>query len=233
MALPKINAPIFQLKLPSTGQNIRFRPFLVREEKILLIAQESKDPSHIIEAVVQVLNNCIIDDINVKELPAFDLEYLFLKLRSKSVNNIVGLKFRDNEDDLLYDFEIDLDTIEVVKSPTHTNKIVLTEDVGVVMRYPSISVAQTVAAVDDPAKEFMQVVAACIESVWDEDTVYEMTTQSAEEVDDFLSSLSVMQFQRIKDFFDTAPKLTHTINYKNSKGSERKIVLNGLNDFFQ
>jgi hypothetical protein len=147
MPLPKIDQPLFDMIIPSSGRKVTFRPFLVREEKILLIAQQSGNDSEIIRAIKQILNNCFIEDIDLNTFAIFDLEYAFLKLRAKSVNNVVKLAYRDTEDDEVYNFELDLDTIEIEMPKTINSKIEITKDVGMTMKYPS-------ASITDRMKEF-------------------------------------------------------------------------------
>jgi hypothetical protein len=136
MGLPKVKHPTFNVIVPSTQEKIRLRPFLVREEKILLLAQTSEDPSDISDAIKQVINNCLIDPIDVDVLTTFDMEYVFLKLRSKSVGSVIDLKYTDPTDNNTYDLQVNLDDVEIIRDPNHTAKITITKDSGLVLRYP-------------------------------------------------------------------------------------------------
>ena len=149
MTLPKLSHPTFELVIPSTKQKIRYRPFLVKEEKILLIAQSSQDPKDIVYAVKQVLQNCCLDELNVDDLTTFDIEYFFIKLRSKSVNSIVNLKYRDLEDDKIYDFEVDLETIEIDYNPNHQKIINISSSVILNLKYPKMNLIDSLEKVSN------------------------------------------------------------------------------------
>ena len=141
MPLPKIDKPLFEVTIPSLDRKIKLRPFAVREEKILLMAQQSTDDKEIILAIKQVLNNCIVDpNFDIDSLATFDLEYLFLKLRARSVSNVINVSYRDNEDDKVYDFEIDLDEVDMLKKPEVSNVIMITDTIGIKMKYPSVTI---------------------------------------------------------------------------------------------
>lgn len=233
MALPKINSPTFELKLPSSGQKIKFRPFLVKEEKILLVAQQSGELKDILNAVVQIATNCIYDDIDVEKLPLFDIEYIFINLRSKSVSNISEVMINDPDDGNQYKVEIDLDKV-VIERPEKeiSNKIDLGDGIGVVMRYPSITYMNSIGAAINDADTAINIIMACVDKVYDTDNVYEASEYSKEELNDFILSLSSKQFQNIQEFFNNQPKVTQKITYKRKDGKEKELVLEGLNDFF-
>jgi len=233
MALPKINSPTFELKLPSSGQTIKFRPFLVKEEKILLVAQQSGELKDILNAVVQIATNCIYDDIDVEKLPLFDIEYIFINLRSKSVSNISEVMINDPDDGNQYKVEIDLDKV-VIERPEKeiSNKIDLGDGIGVVMRYPSITYMNSIGSAINDADTAINIIMACVDKVYDTDNVYEASEYSKEELNDFILSLSSKQFQNIQEFFNNQPKVTQKITYKRKDGKEKELVLEGLNDFF-
>lgn len=233
MALPKINSPTFELKLPSSGQTIKFRPFLVKEEKILLVAQQSGELKDILNAVVQIATNCIYDDIDVEKLPLFDIEYIFINLRSKSVSNISEVMINDPDDGNQYKIEIDLDKV-VIERPEKeiSNKIDLGDGIGVVMRYPSITYMNSIGSAINDADTAINIIMACVDKVYDTDNVYEASEYSKEELNDFILSLSSKQFQNIQEFFNNQPKVTQKITYKRKDGKEKELVLEGLNDFF-
>jgi hypothetical protein len=236
MALPRIKVPLFDVTVPSTQKDAKFRPFLVKEEKILLIAQAGGTRKEMINALKQIVNNCVVyadgSDLDVESLPTFDLEYLFIKIRAKSVENIVKLKYIDHEDEKTYEFEVNLDELEIQKNPSHTNKITVNDDIGILMKYPT---AATVAKLtnDMPSAEMAStMVRECIDKIYDTDTVYIAKESTPKELDEFIDSLSVKAFEEIQKFFETMPKLYHKIEYKNSMGTDRVIELTTVDDFF-
>ena len=231
MALPTIEQPIFEMKIPSTGKNVKFRPFLVREEKILLIAQQGGNDKDVIRAIKQILSACLTDNIDVDQLATFDLEYMFLKLRARSVNNIVKLAYRDTEDDKVYDFEIDLDEIELEVKPVN-NKIKVNDEIGIIMKYPAASITDELGEYDNEVDLLLFFVRKCIHEIFDSENVYPANESTEEEMNEFIDSLDVQTFERIREFFDSIPTLSHTLKYTNSNGSERVIELNNLKDFF-
>lgn len=231
--LPKIDKPLFEMTVPSQGKKVTFRPFLVKEEKILLIAQQGGEEKDIIRALKQILQNCIQDtDFNAEDLTTFDLEYMFMKLRAKSVSNIVKLQYQDNEDEKVYDFEIDLDTIEVLFDPKHTNKIQITDDIGMIMKYPSVNIVNDSPESGDPIEVMDHLISSCVDKIFDSENIYDVKDYTKEEINAFLDDLTIESYDRIREFFDTLPKMYHELNYTNENGSERKIELSGLRDFF-
>lgn len=231
MALPTIEQPIFEMKIPSTGKNVKFRPFLVKEEKILLIAQQGGSDKEVIRAIKQILNNCLLDNIDVDQLATFDLEYMFLKLRARSVNNIVKLAYRDTEDDKIYEFEVDLDEIEIEVKPTN-NKIKVNDEIGIVMKYPAASITDELGEFDNEVDLLLFFVRKCIDQIYDSENVYPASESTEEELNQFIDSLDVQTFEKIREFFDSIPTLSHTLKYTNSNDNERVIELNNLKDFF-
>lgn len=233
MALPKIGYPIFELILPSTKETIKYRPFLVKEEKILLTAQASGEPSDIINSVKQVINNCIITNgISVDDLSTFDLEFLFIKIRAKSVNNIITLTYRDLEDEKKYEVEVDLDEVTIKEDPTHTNKFDIGGGYGLVMRYPRADLTNSLKFIEGDMSAFFEVLKNSIESVYDSENVYKFSDYTAEEIDEFVQELDTKAFKKIQDFFATMPKLYYEVKYTNSLDKEKVIPLTALNDFF-
>lgn len=234
MSLPKLDKPTFEMTIPSQKKTVRFRPFLVKEEKILLVAQQGETEKDIIYAIKQVLTNCILDtSFNVDKLTTFDLEYMFLKLRAKSVNNIIEVSYRDVEDDKVYDFEIDLDTIEVKYPETEiSNKIAVSDTVGIIMKYPSVTILDNIPENATSTDVVDYLIRSCIESIYDEETVYPIDEQPEEEVTEFLDSIDIESFNKIRNFLDNLPSLYHKLEYTNSLGNERTIELANLRDFF-
>lgn len=233
MALPKLSYPTFDLTLPSTRQDIRMRPFLVREEKILLIAQQTEEPREVINAIKQVINNCVMTEgFDVDALTTFDLEYVFLKLRARSVNNIIKLTYKDNEDEKSYTLDCNLDDVQVTFDPEHSNVINVSDDIVLRMKYPEARLMQSLDPSLSESDIFFELLASCMDVVVQGNESFLISDSPKEEVDEFISTLDVNTFQSIQEFFRTMPKLKHELKYTNSLGNERTIVLDNLNDFF-
>lgn len=231
MALPKIETPIFYIKIPSLQKEFRFRPFLVKEEKLLLMAQEAGGKEEIL-ALIQVINNCCLDSIDVDKLTTFDVEYIFLKLRARSVNNIVKLRYRDTEDNEIYEFELNLDDIQISFDEGNQNKIQINEEIGITLKYPSISISEKIAGLNDQSEILNKILINCIDVIFDKNKVYPAKDSTEKELVDFIDNLDTKSYKKIEKFFDTMPKLYHEIDYKNSLGHDRKIRLSTLKDFF-
>ena len=235
MGLPKIKHPVFTVTVPSTNNKLRLRPFLVREEKILLLAQTSADPGDIADAIKQVINNCVMDEVDVDTFTTFDLEYVFLKLRAKSVGNVIDLKYTDPLDQQTYDLKVNLDDVEIIRDPKHTTKIPMTKDTGIVLRYPKADMAGDLKNIDNELDLLFSIIKYCILSVYDADTEYKLADFSEQEVEDFVNELNVDTFQKIQTFFETMPRLHYEIKYKVKDAEvdeERSVVLKTLTDFF-
>jgi hypothetical protein len=233
MPLPKIKHPIFEFTIPSTNKKEPFRPFLVKEEKILLMAKSSEDQSDILRAVKQVVNNCAINDsFDVDKLAIFDIEYLFIQLRSVSVNNVVKLSYRDNEDGEVYDFEIDLKDVKV-KFPDKVDRVIkISEKTGLQMKYPAASIfddKEFFGAGDDA---YYELVVRCIDKIYDGDDIFDPEDYSKEEIEEFLNDLSVDIFEKIQAFMNNVPKVYYKLEYKNNNNNDRVIELTSLTDFF-
>jgi len=233
MALPKLSHPTFELEIPSTKQKIRYRPFLVKEEKILLIAQSSEDPKEIIYAVKQVLQNCSLDQIDIDDLTTFDIEYFFIKLRSKSVNNIVNLRYKDLEDEKIYEFEVDLDGIEIEYNKDHQKTINVSQNTILNLKYPKMNMINSLEKIENETDLVFEILRNCLDTIVHDSQVIEVSNYSREEIDEFILSMDVSSFNKVQEFFNTMPKLKHEIVYTNSLGNQRKIILQSLNDFFQ
>lgn len=233
MSLPKIQYPIYNINIPSLNVKFRFRPFLVKEEKLLLMAKESDNPSDMLNAIKQVVNNCLIDNnLDINKLAIFDLEYIFLKLRSLSVDNVVKLSYIDNEDNKTYNFELDLNTVEVKFPEKIDNNIKLSETSGIVMKYPSASLYDDKEFLNIEKDYMFELILKCLDKIYDGDNIYEAKDFKKSELSEFLENLNVKAFEDIKEFLLNIPKLYHEINYKNSLDNDRKIVLTDLSDFF-
>ena len=234
--LPKITHPTIDVTIPSTKKKIRLRPMLVKEEKILLFAKESKEDTDIFTAIKQVVNNCIVTpNINVNDFTIFDLEYLFLKIRAFSISNSSKVSYIDNEDQKVYDFVIDLDKIEVVFPESLSNIIKVDDKIGIQLKYPSAKMyddKEMLLKSDNLNQLVDYVIKSCIEKVFVGDEIHDIKNATSKEVDEFLESLPVKTYDNIKDFFNNIPSVRYEIDYKNSLGNDRKIVLSTLNDFF-
>ena len=229
MPLPKLNTPVYEAILPSTDKVIKFRPFLVKEEKVLLTAMEDGSQTALMNAIKTILKNCVQGNLDVERLPLFDIEYLFLKLRSKSIGEIseIGLKCTDMECGGVNQLSINMDEIEVDKPEGHNRKIMISDDVGVMMSYP---VMKTSGITEEDG---MAIVKDCIEMIFTEEETHERDSFTSKELDEFIDSMDTKQFAKIKEFFDTMPKLQHTINYKCEKcGEDKEVTLQGLDSFF-
>lgn len=228
--LPKISHPLFDVEIPSLQRTVKFRRFLVSEEKIVLLAAESSDEKDIVDACRQIINNCCQDEIDVESLASFDLEWCFIQLRRNSVNNIVNVAYKDNEDEQTYKFELDLKDIELNTTEGHTNRVELPGGIVMLMKYPTISVAESMLDSANQIEMVEKMIISCIDKIYDDETVYE--DYSEEELREFLNSLDSDTYDRIKNFFSTMPQVGYTIEYTNTRGTERRIALSGLRDFF-
>ena len=243
MPLPKISAPIFDLKLPLSKKLIKYRPFLVKEEKILLIAQESNDEKTIINAIKQIVQNCVLNKLDINKLPVTDLEFLFLNLRARSIGELIDLQYKCNNDVIDENGEskkcnnimpIQINILDVTaKVPSnHDNKIDLGNDIGIVMTYPNFNTIENIN-MESKIDSIMGIVSDCVDYIYDKDQIYYKKDISKKELDEFIESLSKDQFNKIQTFFETAPKLKHEINFECNKcGYKSEITLEGLQSFF-
>ena len=237
MALPKLTTPTYELEIPSTDAKIKYRPFLVKEEKILMMAMESKKNPDIVQAVKDIVSECTFNKIDLSDLPMFDVEYIFLQIRSKSVGEVSKLKLLCPDDGVTYaDLELDLSEVKVQVGDDHTNKITLDNGMGMIMKYPTIDSFKDSGIQDINATNMLEVIGACIQQIYEEEgkKTYDPKDQTQKEVTDFIEQLTTKQFQNVQSFFDTMPKLKHTVKIKNPKTKvESEVVLSGLNDFFE
>jgi hypothetical protein len=233
MPLPKIKHPTFDFVVPSTKKKESFRPFLVKEEKILLMAKTSEEPNAILRAVKQVVNNCALSkSFDVDKLAIFDIEYLFMQLRAISVNNVVKVSYRDNEDGEVYNFEIDLTKIDV-KFPQNVERTVrITDKMGIQMRYPPASIFDDRDFFTTGDDAFYELVLRCLDKIYDGEDVFNPADYSKEEVEQFLDECGIEAFEKIQTFMTSVPKLYHRLEYKNKNGNDRVIELTSLTDFF-
>jgi hypothetical protein len=233
--LPKIKQPFFTTHLPSNNKKITFRPFTVEEEKILLIAQSASDVESMVLAMKQIITNCVADDIDVNEMPSFDIEWMFLQLRSKSVGNILELKAEEDGKEI--QIRCNLDDVQVKKA-TISNKVLLSEEqrIGVVLRYPTFNVIDKLANFNSDGTEqtalAFELFKEIIVSIYDAEDVYDVKTAEPGELDEFLGSLNADQFKKIQEFLEDMPYIYLDVKYKNHKGEDKSFRLEGLQDFF-
>ena len=243
MALPVLNAPTHEMTLTSTGETLQFRPFLVKEEKILLMALESNDDKEMIRTMKQIISNCIITEVNIEKIPLFDIQYLFLNIRSKSIGETSRLRFKhpselnskDEECKHIQDVEINLKDIKPKAIEGHTKKIDLTNDVGVTMEYPNLDMYDKIVALQDETAidAIFDIIANSVEMIYSGEDVFYAADHTKEEVLEFLNSLSSIQFNKIRTFFQTMPYLRHEFDYTCDKCScKEHVTLTGIEDFF-
>ena len=235
MALPKLNVPKYKLKLPSDGRTVNYRPFLVKEEKLLLVATETGEQPEIIDAIKDIIQSCTDLD-SVDDLATFDIEYLFLQIRTKSVGEEVEVLVNcPDDEDTQVKVKIPLDQIKVKKTRGHKSTVQLTDECAVEMGYPSLDMFVKLNFTDQNigVEEVFQMAAACVKTIQDPNQVYECKDVPQEEILAFFDDMNSGQFAKIQDFFDTMPKLTHTVKVVNPKTEvESDVVLEGLASFF-
>ena len=238
MPLPKIATPTYELELPSTGETIKYRPFLVKEEKLLVIALESEDTKQISTAIRAVIKNCILTrGIKVEQLPTFDIEYLFLNIRGKSVGEELEVNLICPDDgETQVAVTINLDDIKVKKSDNHSNRIQLDDTIMMEMKYPSLDefIKNNFDLKEQSAMDqSFELIASCIGTIFTEDEVWAAADCTKKELNEFLESMNSSQFKDIEKFFETMPKLSHTVKVKNpNTKKENEVVIEGLVSFF-
>jgi hypothetical protein len=238
MPLPKIATPTYELELPSTGETVQFRPFLVKEEKLLVIALESEDTKQITTAIKTVIKNCILTkNIKIENLPTFDIEYLFLNIRGKSVGEQIEVNIICPDDEVTQVLvKIDIDSIQVQKNEEHTNQIRVDKNIMMEMKYPSLDqfIKSNFDFTNENAMEqSFDLIASCISKIYTEEEVWAASDVTKKELSDFLDQMNSNQFKQIESFFETMPKLSHKIKVKNPDTNvESEVVLEGLASFF-
>jgi hypothetical protein len=229
--LPKIEYPTFELEIPSTGKKIKLRMMLVKEEKILLMAKQS-GLSQQVMAIKQVVQNCVLDDTDISKLPTFDVEYLFIKIRARSINNIVNLLVTDAEDGKKYEVESDLDEVQVSFEGCTSPKIEINDNFGLLLKYPNFDDLDDIMKMKDGGDKASKILVRSVDKIYSGDSVVIVADHDENEVAEWLDSLDVATMKKIRKFFETMPKVVSTIKYMNSFNEEREIVLEGLKDFF-
>ena len=236
MSLPKINTPEYRLVVPSTDEEIRYRPFLVREEKLLLIAQETGTDKATYEAIRNIITSCCLDPIDIEKLPLFDMEYIFLNVRAKSVGEVVKLKVKcPDDEEQIVEVDVDLDKINVVMGDDHDARIELTDNIGVLMSYPNFTTITKVQKMEEgkETEQLFEMIASCMFQVWQGEETYDAMDYTAKDKKEFLESLDHKQFEKLQIFFETMPTLKHEVEVTNPKTNVTSMVtLSGINAFF-
>jgi len=236
MALPQNVLPTYELEIPSNGKKIKFRPFVVKEEKLLLLALDTNDEKEIEKAVRTLLKGCIQSRIKIEDLAIFDLEYIFLQIRSVSVGDIVEMNVTCNDDDTTkVRYNLNLSEIKVIKPEGHSNKIMLGDKLGVIMKYPSWNefISGSIMGQVPTADGVSKIIAECIDQIFDAEDVYDSSTTSKKEFIEFMEGLTNEQFAKIQEFFETTPRLEHSFAVKNpNTGEMSEFTIRGLANFF-
>jgi len=233
MSLPQLNTATYELKLPSTGKTIKYRPFLVKEQKILMLAQETENEKEIEKAFADIISSCTFDKLSPYKMPLFDIEYIFLRLRGKSVGEKVTLNVLCPDDkETRVDVEINLEDVGVITNDDHTNEVELTEDIKIIMKYPTLSDMAGFGEKGEVLSIF-EMIKNCIYEIHSGEEIYNRVDVSSEELDEFIGNMSTQNFNELNKFFDTMPKLQHVIKVKNPKTKKTgEVTLVGLHDFF-
>lgn len=232
MGLPKIDLPIFEGVLPSSGETFKYRQYTVKEEKILLVAQESKETGAEILAMKQVVNNCLLDR-EIEDLAMFDLEFVHLTLRSKSVDNTMNFTVTDPDTEEKIELELDVEKVKMNETEGHSKEIKINDDYILFLKYPSIDSFVKITQMDsqDPLVNYF-VMISCLDKIASEDEVYYFKDYTEQEIDDFMNGLNSQVIAAIQKFFETMPRLRHELQYKNKEGTEKTFVIEGLRTFF-
>ena len=233
MSLPKLNTVTYDLKLPSSGQKIEYRPFLVKEQKALMIAQESGEDAQIEKAFAQIINDCVLDDVDPYILPMFDIEYVFLRIRGKSVGEKVKLSVLCPDDKKTrVEVEINLEEVDVQMSVDHSNTIELSDGISVIMKYPCLGDMSGFNE-EGEVKSLFEMIKRCVSEVRQGDTIYNRVDITDKELDEFIDSMSAENFEQVTNFFNTMPKLIHVVEVKNPKTKKKsEVPIEGLQNFF-
>ena len=235
MALPKVALPTYELEIPSNGKKIKYRPFVVKEEKLLLLALESGDDKQIEDATRTLLKNCITTRVKLEDLAIFDLEYIFLQIRAVSVGEVVEMLLTCEDDgETQVKYNLNLTDVQVIKSEDHSNKIMLSDSMGLIMKYPSFEEFVKVSIIaKDTSEQVIEIMGKCVNQIFDGEDVYDSSTTSKKEFVEFIEGLTNKQFEKVQEFFSEMPVLKHEIKLKNpNTGVENSFVIQGLSNFF-
>ena len=230
--LPKLDVPTYSLEVPSTDKKLKFRPFLVKEEKVLLMALESGDSKEILQAMKDIITTCTYEKFDVENSPLFDLEYIFLKIRSKSVGETSTIRIKCKDGKNYAQVEVPLEEVNVEVDENHTNKIEINKNISVIMDYPKVDIENSVVEGQEVVS-FFNVIKQCIFQVLDGETVHERTDMGDKDLDEFIGSLTSTHLNSFRNFFETMPKLKYEVKYKHPKtNKEETKVLEGMQSFF-
>ena len=236
MALPQVSLPTYELEIPSNGKKIKYRPFVVKEEKLLLLALESQDDKQIEDATRKLLKNCITSRVKLDDLAIFDLEYIFLQIRAVSVGEVVEMLLTcDDDGETQVKYSLDLTAVKVDMPEGHSNKIMLSDEMGVIMKYPSFDefVRISIIGKNNTSEDVIQIMAKCVDQIFDGEDVYDSSTTTKKEFVEFIENLTNKQFENVQKFFEQAPIMKHEIKFKNpNTGVENTVVIQGLSNFF-
>tara|TARA_Y100000310_G_scaffold205157_1_gene205493 strand:+ start:870 stop:1583 length:714 start_codon:yes stop_codon:yes gene_type:complete len=236
MSLPQINTPVHELKIPSTGKKVKYRPFVVREEKILLLALESEKQEEVTDAIIQIISNCIQTKIDLDSLSTFDVEYIFLNVRAKSVGEILEFSITCPDDgETQAEVEINIDDIQVVKDKSHTDTIDLENGYFIKMKYPTMKYIMEKKPDDKKSliDSTFEYAVECIDTIYNDEETWEAADSTKKELEEFVEQMNSKQYQKLQSFFATMPKLSHTVNVTNPKtGVESDVTIEGLANFF-
>ena len=245
MGLPKVSTPTYELTIPSSGEKVSYRPFLVKEEKTLLMAMESKDTKAMTKAMEDIIFSCTEGSVKIKDLAPFDLEYFFLQLRGRSIGEIIEVKSprppnftnccKEAEEEDICNLSINIDDIKVDTSKIKPSDIEITKDIGIKMKFPQMDTVQKYNIEGDTIKseDVFKLITDCVDYIWDGDDIFKAKDHSKKELNDFIDSLSSGQFEKIKDFFESMPRLEHDVDWKCPRcGKSKTLVLTGVDSFF-
>ena len=234
MALPKLNTPTYELEQPSTGEKIKYRPFLVKEQKTLMMAQESGDDAQVRDALASLITGCTFDSIDPYKVPIFDVEFLFLRIRGKSVGEKIDLSLLCPDDnETRVNKSIDLEEIDVNMKVGHTNEIDITDKIKMIMRYPTLNDMTDMNPELANSADVFKMIKRCVQEIRDDEKVYNRVDISDSELEEFIDSLTGEQFEGVTDFFDTMPKVQHSVEVTNPKTKKKgEVVIEGIQSFF-
>ena len=235
MALPRVNNPTYTLELPSTGKEIKYRPFLVKEQKVLMMAQDTKNESELANAMGQLVSACTFGEIDADSSPMFDIEYIFLKIRTKSVGSNVKLNVTCPDDgETQVQVELDLDDVVVNMLDDHTNETQITDDIKIIFRYPVLRDITNLKENSNDVDRIFHVLGKCIDEIHFGDDIYRRSDMTENDIGDFIDQLSSLQFEKLSEFFNGMPKLRHAIQVTNPKTKKKsEVVLEGLESFLE
>ena len=233
MALPQLNTATYELELPSTGETIKYRPFLVKEQKILMLAQESEDDKQVERAFADIISSCTFEKLNPYKMPLFDIEYIFLRLRGKSVGDKITLNVLcPDDEETRVDVDINLEDVGILMNDDHTNEVELTKDIKIIMKYPTLS-DMTGFSDKGEVLSIFEMIKNCVQEIHSGKEIYNSIDISSKELDEFIGNMSTQNFEEINKFFETMPKLQHVIKVKNPKTKKTgEITIEGMQSFF-